>query len=233
MQKHSDRPDKRPPIAGLQGAAAGAAAAGANASAAAAASAAAVAAAHHAYDWQKVGDPYGHDRVVADYGAGLVDPRLNPHHRDMDEQRHPMDDMRHQTGNGQIGGAGSGSGGYGGGGGGVDAVKTSSSAFSPIQGAAAAGMLNSATMAASSRNYFYDPLTFPRNNSQVILNCRTTKLEQWSSCSMNMFQVGFNSRPGGAALHNQLISLSDIRNYARQPAGLFESLREGAGQVTQ
>ena len=68
-----------------------------------------------------------------------------------------MDEMRHQTGNGQVGGYGAVSAA-------ADVVKTSSSAFSPIQGAAA-GMLNS-TM--NSRNYFYEPLAFPRNNSHQV-----------------------------------------------------------------
>ena len=111
MQKHSDRPDKRPPVSMNQGGVAGAAAVpgagghggthggggGQNnlgpASQAAAASAAAAAglpglagSAADAY-WPKM-DPYGsQDAHLRDYG--LMDPRLNPHaHRDMVDPRH-------------------------------------------------------------------------------------------------------------------------------------------------
>ncbi len=181
MQKHSDRPDKRPPIGSAAAAAAAAAAAGANNNAAhggggggggathhnsaasptatshsqAAAAAAAAAAADAAY-WPKV-DPAaygGHDRL-GDYGGMLAaDPRLTAaaaHHAD---PRHQLESP-HAT-----------LGGY------DAAVKTSASAFSPIQNAAAAGaMLNSGgfsmAAAAGSRNYFYDPLTFPKHHSQV------------------------------------------------------------------
>jgi hypothetical protein len=54
--------------------------------------------------------------------------------------------------------------------GGYDVSKTSaaSSAFSPIQAAAAGSMLNSSGFSMpSSRNYFYDPLSFPKHHSQV------------------------------------------------------------------
>ena len=49
------------------------------------------------------------------------------------------------------------------------AAAAASSAFSPIQAAAAGSMLNSSGFASmhSSRNYFYDPLSFPKHHSQV------------------------------------------------------------------
>ena len=48
-------------------------------------------------------------------------------------------------------------------------------------------------------------------------------------------QVGFDSKMGGAnSFPNQLISLSQIRNYAHQPSSdLLHSLKEKTGQVTQ
>ena len=48
------------------------------------------------------------------------------------------------------------------------AAAAASSAFSPIQAAAAGSMLNSSGFSMhSSRNYFYDPLSFPKHHSQV------------------------------------------------------------------
>ena len=45
-----------------------------------------------------------------------------------------------------------------------------------------------------------------------------------------LFQVGFDSKPGGTnSFPNQLISLSQIRNYAHQP-DMLHSLKE---KVTQ
>ena len=48
------------------------------------------------------------------------------------------------------------------------AAAAASSAFSPIQAAAAGSMLNSSGFSMhSSRNYFYDPLSFPKHHSQA------------------------------------------------------------------
>ncbi len=178
MQKHSDRPDKRPPIvgAGLTGGAGGGGSGHANNAAsqhqhaAAAAAAAAEAAAQAANYWPKV-DYGGHERAALDYG-GLMDPRLNPHHRDMVDPRHMEDHLRHGAAaaahlggyGGAAGGGGNGSSGGSAGAGGEN--PKSSSAFSPIQG----GMLNTSAAGFSmpaSRNYFYDPLAFPKHHSQV------------------------------------------------------------------
>jgi hypothetical protein len=47
--------------------------------------------------------------------------------------------------------------------------------------------------------------------------------------------MGFESKPvGGNGFPNQLISLSQIRNYATQPSSdLLHSLKEKAGQIMQ
>ena len=60
------------------------------------------------------------------------------------------------------------------------AAAAASSAFSPIQAAAAGSMLNSSGFSMhSSRNYFYDPLSFPKHHSQVrnhfLFNFNTNK----------------------------------------------------------
>ena len=118
MQKHSDRPDKRPPVGMNQGGVPGGANAGqvghggghggvggqnnlgGQAAAASAASAAAAAglpglagSAADAY-WPKM-DPYGVAAVGHERDYGLMDPRLNPHHRDMVDPRHQV--RRHGT----------------------------------------------------------------------------------------------------------------------------------------
>jgi hypothetical protein len=186
MQKHSDRPDKRPSLQNIPpGSAVSAGAVNqqgqtqSNNSAASAAAAAAAAAgltsmpggqtsqlASEASYWPKM-DPAtaayaaatAHDR---DYGS-LMDPRLNPH-RDMMDPRHHMEDLRaHQ---GQFGG---GNGGYGdhtvGGNGNI---KTSS-AFSPIQGSMLQASAAAQGFMGGSRGYsFYDPIGFPKHHSQVL-----------------------------------------------------------------
>ena len=97
-----------------------------------------------------------------DYGS-LMDPRLNPHARDMVDPRHHMEDLRsHHS---QFGGNAAGNGGYDHTGGNAGNIKTSS-AFSPIQGsmlqASASGFMG------GSRGYsFYDPIGFPKHHSQV------------------------------------------------------------------
>ena len=119
------------------------------------------------------------------------------------------------------------------------AAAAASSAFSPIQAAAAGSMLNSSGFASmhSSRNYFYDPLSFPKHHSQV----RKRELE-FVFCiykynfTIAVFQMGFEPKSSSAAncFPNQLISLSQIRNYAHQPSSdLLHSLKEKAGQVSQ
>ena len=117
----------------------------------------------------------------------------------------------------------------------ADAAKTSS-AFSPIQAAAAGGMLNSSAgfSMPSSRNYFYDPLAFPKHHSQVCTKQVNFLKRSFFNCHV-FFQVGFESKPSGAnCFPNQLISLTQIRNYAHQPSSdLLHSLKEKAGQVSQ
>lgn len=116
----------------------------------------------------------------------------------MDMQRE-MDSMRHAQ---LTGGYGDPSGG---------GVAKTSSAFSPIQGSmlqtAAQSQAAFAMSAAGGRGYsFYDPIGFPKHHSQV----------------------GFDSKPGVGGANcfpNQLISLSQIRNYAHQPE-LLHSLKE-------
>lgn len=114
--------------------------------------------------WPKM-DPataYAHDRAAADYAAqSLMDPRLNPHHRDMMvDPRHAMEDLRavHHS---QLSAGGHGLGGY------VDHNVKTSSAFSPIQGS----MLQTASGGfpmSGSRSYpFYDPIGFPKHHGQV------------------------------------------------------------------
>ena len=110
MQKHSDRPDKRPPVGMNQGGVPGTANTGPvghggghgvggqnniGGQAASAASAAAAAglpglagSAADAY-WPKM-DPYGVAAVGHERDYGLMDPRLNPHHRDMVDPRHQV-----------------------------------------------------------------------------------------------------------------------------------------------
>ena len=163
MQKHSDRPDKRPPIVGGGQQANGQSAAQnhSQVNQSAASQAAAEAAAAAAY-WPAKMDPYGsvggHDRV-SDYAqhAGL----MAEHHRAMNDPRNQLEDFRTQ-GQGHLGGYG-------------DVAKTSS-AFSPIQ---TAGMFNSSTgfSMPSSRNYIYDPLSFPKHHSQVNYFSHTQPLQ--------------------------------------------------------
>jgi len=89
-------------------------------------------------------------------------------------------------------------------------IKTSS-AFSPIQGSMLQYSAASQFMGRSGgANPFFDPLSahYPKHHSQV----------------------GFDSKPGGTnSFPNQLISLSQIRNYAHQP-DMLHSLKE---KVTQ
>ena len=68
------------------------------------------------------------------------------------------------------------------------AAAAASSAFSPIQAAAAGSMLNSSGFASmhSSRNYFYDPLSFPKHHSQVqklFASC------SWSKIRLNQISI--------------------------------------------
>ena len=110
MQKHSDRPDKRPPVGMNQGGVPGANAGpvghgggghgvggqnniGGQAATATTAAAAAglpglAGSAADAY-WPKM-DPYGVAAVGHERDYGLMDPRLNPHHRDMVDPRHQV-----------------------------------------------------------------------------------------------------------------------------------------------
>ena len=113
--------------------------------------------------WPKM-DPAAYAAVhERDYGS-LMDPRLNPHARDMVDPRHHMEDLsRHHS---QFGGN-TGNGGYDHTGGNAGNIKTSS-AFSPIQGsmlqASASGFMG------GSRGYsFYDSIGFPKHHmhSQV------------------------------------------------------------------
>jgi hypothetical protein len=229
MQKHSDRKEPRAPIGQMGGTNGtsgqangqtngnnGVSSGGGNALSALGSATSTSSVSQSVVDsyWQKV-DPAAyaahaahHDRS-GDY-LGMADPRLNPHAahqaaaqavaaRDMDMQR-DMDAMRHAQltgGYGDPGGAG---------------VAKTSSAFSPIQGsmlqtAAAAQAAQGFAMSAGSRGYsFYDPIGFPKHHSQV----------------------GFDSKPGVGGANcfpNQLISLSQIRNYAHQPE-LLHSLKE-------
>ena len=113
MQKHSDRPDKRPPVGMNQGGVPGANAGpvghgggghgvggqnniGGQAATATSAAAAAglpglAGSAADAY-WPKM-DPYGVAAMSHERDYGLMDPRLNPHHRDMVDPRHQVHDI--------------------------------------------------------------------------------------------------------------------------------------------
>ena len=189
-QKHSDRPDKRPPLpagalpgsanGGAGGAGGGATnnqsqnAAGVPGQTAAQAAAAAAAAVGlgmpvsgqagsqltaESY-WPKM-DPaaYGvHDR---DYQS-LMDPRLNPHARDINDPRNHMEDLRAHSG--FVGG----NGGYDHTGGNAGNIK-GSSAFSPIQNTMLQATASAGFMGGSRGGYsFYDHLSFPpKHHSQV------------------------------------------------------------------
>lgn len=110
--------------------------------------------------------------------------RLNVHHRDMVDPRHQhaMDDLRqHAANSANLAAAAATSAmgmnpaaattpGYD--------TKTSASAFSPIQAPAAVGSMGFSMP--SSRNYFYDPLSFPKHHSQVRVQCRYLYLYQIS-----------------------------------------------------
>jgi hypothetical protein len=116
--------------------------------------------------WSKM-DPataYAHDRAAeyaAAQSAALMDPRLNPHHRDMmvDPRHAAMEDLRavHHSQHAL--------GGY------VDHSAKTSSAFSPIQGS----MLQTSggfPMSGSRGYSFYDPIGFPKHHSQVAQSIR-------------------------------------------------------------
>jgi len=239
MQKHSDRPDKRPPLpagaagagAGAAGGAAGAASQAQNQQAAAQAaaaanqqSAAAAAAAAAAVGlgmpvsgqvgsqltaesyWPKM-DPsvYGHER---DYQS-LMDPRLNPHARDINDHRNHMEDLRApaQFVGGNVGYDHTGSN--------AGNIK-GSSAFSPIQNTMLQATAAYAGSMGGSRNpysTFYDFSSFPpKHHSQV---------------------PGFDTKPGGAnGFPTQgLISLSQIKNFAHQPSS--DHLHSLKDKITQ
>jgi hypothetical protein len=113
--------------------------------------------------WSKM-DPataYAHDRAAeyaAAQSAALMDPRLNPHHRDamMVDPRHAaMEDLRavHHSQHGL--------GGY------VDHSAKTSSAFSPIQGSMLQTASGGFPMSGSRGYSFYDPIGFPKHHSQV------------------------------------------------------------------
>lgn len=230
MQKHTDRPDKRPSLvapglAGNAGAATGNGAAPASGnpsqnqqsqnSAVSSALAAGLAGMPVSqgsqltaadYHWPKM------DPAAAAYAAGvherdygLLDPRLNPHAaRDMSDPRHHMEDLRAHS---QFVGTGNGNVGYDHTGGNAGNIKTSS-AFSPIQGSMLHQYSAASQFMGRSGGGFFDPLSYPKHHSQV----------------------GFDSKPGGTnSFPNQLISLSQIRNYAHQP-DMLHSLKE---KVTQ
>ena len=200
MQKHTDRPDKRPSLTapglpGAPGAGAGAGAAAGNGAApgngnpsqnpqsqnsAAATLAAGLAGMPVSQGSQLTADSYwpkmdpaaaaAYDVHARDYG--LLDPRLNPHARDMGDPRHQMEDLRAHS---HFVGAGNGNaGGYGdhtGAGNPAGNIKTSS-AFSPIQGSMLQYSAASQFMGRSGgANPFFDPLSahYPKHHSQVIL----------------------------------------------------------------
>jgi len=229
MQKHTDRPDKRPSLTapGLAGNAAGGAAAAGNGAAptgnpsqnpqsqnsAAATIAAGLAGMPVSQGSQLTADSYwpkmdpaaAYAASVHERDYGLLDPRLNPHARDMSDPRHHMEDLRAHS---QFVG-GNGNGAYDHTGGNAGNIKASS-AFSPIQGSMLQYSAASQFMGRSGGgNPFFDPLShYPKHHSQV----------------------GFDSKPGGTnSFPNQLISLSQIRNYAHQP-DMLHSLKE---KVTQ
>lgn len=117
--------------------------------------------------WSKM-DPataYAHDRAAeyaAAQSAALMDPRLNPHHRDMmvDPRHATMEDLRavHHS---QLSASGHGLGGY------VDHSAKTSSAFSPIQGSMLQTASGGFPMSGSRGYSFYDPIGFPKHHSQV------------------------------------------------------------------
>ena len=119
--------------------------------------------------WSKM-DPataYAHDRAAeyaAAQSAALMDPRLNPHHRDMmvDPRHATMEDLRavHHS---QLSAGGHGLGGY------VDHNAKTSSAFSPIQGSMLQTASGGFPMTGSRGYSFYDPIGFPKHHSQVII----------------------------------------------------------------
>lgn len=119
-----------------------------------------------------------------------------------------MDDLRsHHS---QFSGNGAGNAGYDHTGANAGNIKTSS-AFSPIQGSMLQASAASGFMRGYSGTSFYDPIGFPKHHSQVGFD---TKL------------MGQNSFPT-----QQLISLSQIRNYAHQPStDLSHSLKEKVSQ---
>jgi len=115
-----------------------------------------------------------------------------------------MEDLRsHHAG--QFGGNGNGAYDHTGGNGNI---KTSS-AFSPIQGSML--QASASSFMPGSRGYnFYDSIGFSKHHMHS--------------------QVGFDAKPASANFPNQLISLSQIRNYAHQPSSDLLSLKE---KVTQ
>jgi len=228
MQKHTDRPDKRPSLVGSGISGNGAPATGNGApptgtgnpsqnpqsqNSAAATIAAGLAGMPVSQGSQLTADSYwpkmdpaaAYAASVHERDYGLLDPRLNPHARDMSDPRHHMEDLRAHS---QFVG-GNGNGAYDHTGGNAGNIKTSS-AFSPIQGSMLQYSAASQFMGRSGGgNPFFDPLShYPKHHSQV----------------------GFDSKPGGTnSFPNQLISLSQIRNYAHQP-DMLHSLKE---KVTQ
>jgi hypothetical protein len=115
-----------------------------------------------------------------------------------------MEDLRAHS---QFVGTGNGNVGYDHTGGNAGNIKTSS-AFSPIQGSMLHQYSAASQFMGRSGGGFFDPLSYPKHHSQV----------------------GFDSKPGGTnSFPNQLISLSQIRNYAHQP-DMLHSLKE---KVTQ
>ena len=191
MQKHTDRPDKRPSLvapglAGNAGAATGNGAAPASGnpsqnqqsqnSAVSSALAAGLAGMPVSqgsqltaadYHWPKM------DPAAAAYAAGvherdygLLDPRLNPHAaRDMSDPRHHMEDLRAHS---QFVGTGNGNVGYDHTGGNAGNIKTSS-AFSPIQGSMLHQYSAASQFMGRSGGGFFDPLSYPKHHSQVII----------------------------------------------------------------
>ena len=117
--------------------------------------------------WPKMDPAAAYAASVHERDYGLLDPRLNPHARDMSDPRHHMEDLRAHS---QFVG-GNGNGAYDHTGGNAGNIKTSS-AFSPIQGSMLQYSAASQFMGRSGGgNPFFDPLShYPKHHSQVCLH---------------------------------------------------------------
>jgi len=171
MQKHSDRPEKR--SSGILASGGLAASAGSNTAGQGhggnVVGSGATAGSQSTHGLTTTGGTdywsNAHDRVAADYAAqsaALMDPRLNPYHRDMmvDPRHATMEDLRAAAHHNQLSAGSHALGGY------VDHTVKTSSAFSPIQGS----MLHTASGGfpmTGSRGAFYDHIGFQKPHGQV------------------------------------------------------------------